>query len=161
MSTKPNQPNKPAKPVVCSLTLGYDYSDDADMSLNPCIRVLATISNHYGELGSGAEFLRKAAQIRDVLERPNDPFPIRIFARQDADDVLDASDPSEWLEVDVNQDSGEEAAGSSMEEPKTEPSRGEVLRRFKQVLCRSQALFEEKPKTNCDPDPRLESRPAR
>jgi hypothetical protein len=147
MSTKPNQPNKPAKPVVCSLTLGYDYSDDADMSLNPCIRALATISNHYGELGSAAEFLRKAAQIRDVLERPDDPFPIRIFARQDADDVLDASDPSEWLEVDVVEE--------------TEPSRGEVLRRFKQVLCRSQALFEEKPKKDCDPAPRLESRAAR
>lgn len=146
MSTKPNQPNKPAKPVVCSLTLGYDYSDDADMSLNPCIRVLATISNHYGELGSAAEFLRKAAQIRDVLERPDDPFPIRIFARQDADDVLDASDPSEWLEV---------------AEPEAKPSRGEVLRRFKQVLCRSQALFEEKPKKDCEPAPRLAPRAAR
>ena len=139
MSTKPNQPNKPAKPVVCSLTLGYDYSDDADMSLNPCIRALATISNHYGELGSEAEFLRKAAQIREVLERPGDPFPIRIFARQDADDVLDASEPSEWLEV---------------AEPEAKPSRGEVLQRFKQVLCRSQALFEEKPKKDCDPAPR-------
>ena len=153
MSTKPDQLEKPAQPVVCSLTLGYDYSDDADMSLNPCIRVLATISNHYGELGSEAEFLRKAAQIRDVLERPDDPFPIRIFARQDADDVLDASDPSEWLEVEVDV---VEAA-----EPETEPSRGEVLRRFKQVLCRSQALFEEKPKKDCDPAPRLESRAAR
>lgn len=140
------------KPDVCSLTLGYDYSGDADMPLSPCIRVLATLSNHYGELGSAAEFLRKAAQIRQVLERPDDPFPIRIFARQDADDVLDASDPSEWLEVDVV---GEAA------EPETEPSRGEVLWRFKQVLCRSQALFEEMPKTNCDPAPRLESRPAR
>ena len=147
MSTKPDQLEKPTQPVVCSLTLGYDYSDDADMSLNPCIRVLATISNHYGELGSAAEFLRKAAQIRDVLERPDDPFPIRIFARQDADDVLDASDPSEWLEVDVVEE--------------TEPSRGEVLRRFKQVLCRSQALFEEKPKKDCDPAPRLAPRAAR
>ena len=149
MSTKPNQPNKPAKPVVCSLTLGYDYSEDTgdnDTPLDARIRVLATISNHYGELGSAAEFLRKAAQIRDVLERPDDPFPIRIFARQDADDVLDASDPSEWLEV---------------AEPEAEPSRGEVLRRFKQVLCRSQALFEEKPKKDCDPAPRLESRAAR
>ena len=126
MSTKPNQPNKPAKPVVCSLTLGYDYSDDADMPLSPCIRVLATISNHYGELGSEAEFLRKAAQIRDVLERPDDPFPIRIFARQDADDVLDASEPSEWVEV---------------AEP--EPSHDEVVRRFQEVISRSQALFEE------------------
>ena len=128
------------KPDVCSLTLGYDYSNDADMPLSPCIRVLATLSNHYGELGNQVEFLRKAAQIRDVLERPDDPFPIRIFARQDADDVLDASDPSEWLEVDVVEE--------------TEPSRGEVLRRFKQVLCRSQALFEEKPKKDCDPAPR-------
>ena len=145
MSTKPNQP---AHPVVCSLTLGYDYSGDADMPLNPCIRVLATISNHYGELGSEAEFLRKAAQIRAVLERPGDPFPIRIFARQDADDVLDASDPSEWLEVDVDLDAGEEKVAPEAAEPETEPSRGEVLRRFKQVLCRSQALFEEKPKTN-------------
>ena len=118
MSTKPNQPNKPAKPVVCSLTLGYDYSDDADMSLNPCIRVLATISNHYGELGSEAEFLRKAAQIREVLERPGDPFPIRIFARQDADDVLDASDPSEWLEVEV--DVVEAAEPETVKEPETE-----------------------------------------
>ena len=85
------------------------------------------------------------AQIREVLERPDDPFPIRIFARQDADDVLDASDQSEWLEVEVV----EEVA-----EPETEPSCGEVLRRFKQVLCRSQALFEEKPKKDCDPAPR-------
>ena len=46
-------------------------------------------------------------------------------------------------------------------EPETEPSRGEVLRRFKQVLCRSQALFEEKPKKDCDPASRLESRAAR
>ena len=134
------------KPGVCSLTLGYDYRDDADIHLNPCIRVLATLSNHYGELGSEAEFLRKAAQIQAVLERPGDPFPIRIFARQDADDVLDASDPSEWLEV---------------AEPEAEPSRGEVLRRFKQVLCRSQALFEEKPKKDCDPAPRLAPRAAR
>ena len=143
MSTKAD---KQAQPVVCSLTLGYDYSGDADMPLNPCIRVLATISNHYGELGSEAEFLRKAAQIREVLERPDDPFPIRIFARQDADDVLDASDPSEWLEV---------------AEPEAKPSRGEVLRRFKQVLCRSQALFEEKPKKDCDTAPRLAPRAAR
>jgi len=134
------------KPDVCSLTLGYDYSNDADMPLSPCIRVLATLSNHYGELGSEAEFLRKAAQIRDVLERTDDPFPIRIFARQDADDVLDASDPSEWLEV---------------AEPEAKPSRGEVLRRFKQVLCRSQALFEEKPKKDCEPAPRLAPRAAR
>jgi hypothetical protein len=141
------------KPDVCSLTLGYDYSGDADMPLNPCIRVLATISNHYGELGSEAEFLRKAAQIREVLERPDDPFPIRIFARQDADDVLDASDPSEWLELAV--DAGEEEKEApEAAEPETEPSRGEVLRRFKQVLCRSQALFEEKPKKDCDPAPR-------
>ena len=161
MSTKPDQLEKPAQPVVCSLTLGYDYSDDADMSLNPCIRVLATISNHYGELGSEAEFLRKAAQIRDVLERPDDPFPIRIFARQDADDVLDASDPSEWLEVDVDLDAGEEKVDLEAAEPEVEPSRGEMLRRFKQVLCRSQTLFEEKPKKDCEPAPRLESRPAR
>ena len=156
MSTKPDQSsNQPAQPVVCSLTLGYDYSEDSrdtDLHLNPGIRVLATISNHYGELGSEAEFLRKAAQIRDVLERPDDPFPIRIFARQDADDVLDASDQSEWLEVEVV----EEVA-----EPETEPSCGEVLRRFKQVLCRSQALFEEKPKKDCDPAPRLAPRAAR
>ena len=154
MSTKAD---KQAQPVVCSLTLGYDYSGDADMPLNPCIRVLATISNHYGELGSEAEFLRKAAQIRDVLERPDDPFPIRIFARQDADDVLDASDPSEWLELAV--DVGEEEVATEAADPEAEPSRGEVLRRFKQVLCRSQALFEEKPKKDCDPAPRLESRP--
>lgn len=149
------------KPDVCSLTLGYDYSNDADMPLSPCIRVLATLSNHYGELGSEAEFLRKAAQIREVLERPDDPFPIRIFARQDADDVLDASDPSEWLEVDVDLDVdvGEEEEATEAADPEAEPSRGEVLRRFKQVLCRSQALFGEKPKTNCDPAPRLESRP--
>ena len=135
MSTKPNQP---AHPVVCSLTLGYDYSDDADMPLNPCIRVLATISNHYGELGSEAEFLRKAAQIRDVLERPDDPFPIRIFARQDADDVLDASEPSEWVEV---------------AEP--EPSHDEVVRRFQEVISRSQALFEETLTMTSEPAPRL------
>ena len=114
------------KPGVCSLTLGYDYRDDADIHLNPCIRVLATLSNHYGELGSEAEFLRKAAQIQAVLERPGDPFPIRIFARQDADDVLDASEPSEWVEV---------------AEP--EPSHDEVVRRFQEVISRSQALFEE------------------
>ena len=137
MSTKAD---KQAQPVVCSLTLGYDYSDDADMSLNPCIRVLATISNHYGELGSAAEFLRKAAQIRDVLERPDDPFPIRIFARQDADDVLDASDPSEWIEV---------------AEP--EISHDEVVRRFQEVISRSQALFEEKLTMLSEPAPRLKS----
>ena len=153
MSTKPD------KQEVCSLTLGYDYRDETDTPLDARIRVLATLSNHYGELGSCAEFLRKAAQIRAVLERPGDPFPIRIFARQDADDVLDASDPSEWLELAV--DVGEEAADPEAAEPETEPSRGEVLRRFKQVLCRSQALFEEKPKKDCEPAPRLESRSAR
>lgn len=92
----------PIKPTIQSLTLAIAFDEGLDVGstgVPPAMRILATLSNHYGEWGSEAAFLHKAQQILQVLEREGDPFPVRAFVRQDADDVLDASDPEEWQEV--------------------------------------------------------------
>jgi len=90
------------KPTIQSLSLAIAFDEGLGVDragVPPAMRILATLSNHYGEWGSEAAFLHKAQQVRQVLERENDPFPVRVFVRQDTDDVVDASDPDEWREV--------------------------------------------------------------
>lgn len=92
----------PMKPTIQSLSFGIAFDEglgDDNLGLPPAMRILATLSNHYGELGSEAAFLHKAQLIQQVLEREGDLFPVRVFVRQDTDDVVDASDPDEWQEV--------------------------------------------------------------
>ena len=92
----------PIKPTIQSLTLAIAFDEGLDVGstgVPPAMRILATLSNHYGEWGEEAAFLHKAQQILQVLEREGDPFPVRVFVRQDTDDVVDASDPDEWQEV--------------------------------------------------------------
>ena len=92
----------PIKPTIQSLSLAIAFDEGLDVDRTgepPAMRILATLSNHYGEWGDEAEFLHKAQLICQVLEREDDPFPVRAFVRQDTDDVVDASDPDEWQEV--------------------------------------------------------------
>lgn len=92
----------PMKPTIHSLSFAIAFDEglgDDNLGLPPAMRILATLSNHYGELGSEAAFLHKAQLIQQVLEREGDPFPVRVFVRQDTDDVVDASDPDEWQEM--------------------------------------------------------------
>lgn len=92
----------PIKPTIQSLSLAIAFDEGLDVDrtgVPPAMRILATLSNHYGEWGEEAAFLHKAQQICQVLEREDDPFPVRAFVRQDAEDVLDVSDPDEWQEV--------------------------------------------------------------
>ena len=92
----------PIKPTIQSLSLAIACDEGLDVEhtgVPPAMRILATLSNHYGEWGEEAAFLHKAQQILQVLEREGDPFPVRVFVRQDTDDVVDASDPDEWQEV--------------------------------------------------------------
>lgn len=102
----------PIKPTIQSLSLAIAFDEGLDVDrtgVPPAMRILATLSNHYGEWGSEAAFLHKAQLICQVLEREGDPFPVRAFVRQDAEDVLDVSDPDEWQEVFV-QTATEQAA---------------------------------------------------
>lgn len=92
----------PIKPTIQSLSLAIAFDEGLDVDRTgepPAMRILATLSNHYGEWGEEAAFLQKAQRICQVLEREGDPFPVRTFVRQDTDDVVDASDPDEWQEV--------------------------------------------------------------
>ena len=92
----------PIKPTIQSLSLAIAFDEGLgaeSLGVPPAMRILATLSNHYGVCGEEAAFLHKAQRICQVLEREGDPFPVRAFVRQDTDDVLDASDPDEWQEV--------------------------------------------------------------
>ena len=109
------------KPTIQSLSFAIAFDEglgDDSLGLPPAMRILATLSNHYGELGSEATFLHKAQQVRQVLERESDPFPVRVFVRQDTDDVVDASDPDEWQEV-FPKAAVEQAVGGSVSEVET------------------------------------------
>lgn len=65
--------------AIESISLGLVVSDEGDTPLEATVRVLASLYNHHGEFGSEAEFLSKASQIRDTLERQDQPYPIRMF----------------------------------------------------------------------------------
>ena len=69
-----------------SISLGLVVSGDGDAPLEATVRVLASLYNHHGEFGSEAEFLSKASQIRDALERQDKPYPIRMFVAREAQD---------------------------------------------------------------------------
>lgn len=119
----------PIKSTIQSLSLAIAFDEGLDVGSTgdpPAMRILATLSNHYGEWGDEAEFLHKAQRICQVLEREGDPFPVRAFVRQDAEDVLDVSDPDEWQEVFVQTATEQVAACLASEvdgaKPKPKPT---------------------------------------
>ena len=119
----------PIKPKIQSLSLAIAFDEgfsEGNLGIQPAMRILATLSNHYGELGSEATFLQKAQQVRQVLERESDPFPVRVFVRQDTDDVVDASDPDEWREV-LAPAAVEQAAACLASEVETEAKPDDAL----------------------------------
>ena len=119
----------PIKSTIQSLSLAIAFDEGLDVGSTgdpPAMRILATLSNHYGEWGEEAAFLQKAQRICQVLEREGDPFPVRAFVRQDAEDVLDVSDPDEWQEVFVQTATEQVAACLASEvdgaKPKPKPT---------------------------------------
>ena len=69
-----------------SISLGLVVSDDSNTTLEPTVLVLLSLHNQHGEFGSEAEFLLKASQIQDTLERQDKPYPIRMFVPRDSQD---------------------------------------------------------------------------
>ena len=67
-----------------SISLGLVVSDDSNTTLEPTVLVLLSLHNQHGEFGSEAEFLLKASQIQDTLERQDKPYPIRMFVAREA-----------------------------------------------------------------------------
>ncbi len=50
----------PIKPTIQSLSLAIAFDEGYRTGVPPAMRILATLSNHYGEWGSEAAFLHKA-----------------------------------------------------------------------------------------------------